>query len=85
MLSLLLSPGKEPGPGADICKLHLQLLPGRSPQLFRLRGPDDGLFPPTPGEPGQCGPTRHGCHHPGGPGRTAGTGLCGSVCTVRTV
>lgn len=85
MLSFLFSPGKEPGPGADICELHLQLLPGCSTQLFCFRGPDDGLFPSTPGEPGHCGPTSHRCHHPGGPGWTAGAGLCGAVRTVRTV
>lgn len=85
MLSFLFSPGKEQSPGTDFCKLHLQLLPGRSPQLFCFRGPDDGLFPPTPGEPGHCGPTSHCCHHPGCPGRTAGTGLGGALRTVRTV
>lgn len=85
MLSFLFSPGKEPGPGADICELHLQFLPGCSTQLFCFRGPDDGLFPSTPGEPGHCGPTSHRCHHTGGPGWTAGAGLCGAVCTVRTV
>lgn len=77
-------PGEEPGSGADICKLHFQLLLGCSPQLFCLLGPDASLLPSTSGESGQCGPTNHCCPGPGSRGWTAGTVLTSAVNTVRS-
>lgn len=76
-------PGKEPGSGADICELHLQLLPGRSPELFRLLGPDTGLFPSTSGEPDHCGHSCCRCPGLGSPGWPFGAGLPSAVYTVR--
>lgn len=76
-------PGEEPGSGADICKLHLQLLPGCSPQLFCLPGSDTGLLPSTSGEPGHRGLSSSHCPGPGSPGWPAGAGLPGAVHTVR--
>lgn len=75
--------GEEPGSGADFCKLHLQLLPGRLPQLFCVLGPDTGLLPCTSGEPGHCGPSVSCCPGGGSPGGSAGASLPGAVYTVR--
>lgn len=76
-------PGKEPGSSADICELHLQLLPGRSPELFRLLGPDTGLLPSTSGEPGHCGHSCCRCPGLGSLGWPFGAGLPSAVYTVR--
>lgn len=78
-------PGEEPGSGADIRELHLQLLLRCSPQLFCLPGADTGLLPSTSGEPDHCGHSSPRCPGPGSPGWSVGVGLPGAVHTVRSL
>lgn len=78
-------PGKKPGPGADLRQLHLQLLPGCSPQLLCLLGPDAGLLPPSPGESVHLGSASHRRPGAGTAGRPAGGGVAGAVHTVSSL